>query len=120
MPIRAKRICRSLGCGNSTDNADGYCQACTDAGRNDTVEKRRRKETDPFYLSPEWRRYRDWWIMLHPLCVFCGRPGQMVDHIKPIRDGGAKLDPENTQTSCYRCHGRKTGSERREKGQRRH
>ncbi|MGV0964289.1 MAG: HNH endonuclease [Polynucleobacter sp.] len=114
MPVRAKRVCRSTGCGNATDSADGYCQTCTAAGRNDSGEQRRTKQTEPFYVSPEWRRYRKWWLMHHPLCVSCGRPGQMVDHITAIRDGGAKLSQGNTQTLCHRCHGKKTGGDRRE------
>lgn len=118
MPIRAKRVCRVSGCGAATDRPDGYCEACNAAGKNESAESRKHKQTDPFYLSPEWRRYRRWWLVLHPLCVFCGHPGQMVDHVRPIKDGGERLDPKNTQTSCFRCHNRKTGSERAGKGQR--
>jgi len=116
MPLRARRICKSNGCHAATDRADGYCQQCCDDGKNIAIDYRRRKQTEPFYVSPEWRKYRSWWLMLHPLCVFCGRPGQMVDHKKPIKDGGAKLDPNNTQTFCYKCHARKTGSERSARG----
>lgn len=114
MPVRAKRVCRGRGCGNVTDSKDGYCAQCTAAGRNDSAESRRNKQTDPFYLSPQWRKFSRWWRSLHPLCSVCGREGQMVDHKTPISRGGAKLDPDNVQTMCWRCHNRKTGRERSE------
>jgi 5-methylcytosine-specific restriction enzyme A len=42
-------------------------------------------------------------------CVQCGARGRLeVDHIKPIRDGGAPFDLENTQCLCVPCHSRKT------------
>lgn len=116
MPVRPKRVCRSQGCGNVTDKADGYCEQCTDAGRNDSAERRRAKTTDPFYLSPEWRKYTRWWLSQHPLCASCKRPGRIVDHIKPISEGGERLDPANTQTMCSRCHNQKTGRERADRG----
>jgi 5-methylcytosine-specific restriction endonuclease McrA len=48
-----------------------------------------------------------------------------VDHIIPIEAGGAKLDPDNLQTVCKRCHTHKTFNEdveliRRYKEQKRH
>ncbi len=38
--------------------------------------------------------------------------GELVDHIVPISMGGARLDPDNCQSLCSRCHNRKTGVER--------
>lgn len=112
MPVRAKRVCNAIGCGNVTGNTGGYCDNCSQTGRDETANQRRHKQTDPFYYSTEWRRFRSWWLRGHPLCVFCGQPGEMVDHIVPIKAGGARLDPDNAQTSCNRCHNKKTGSER--------
>jgi 5-methylcytosine-specific restriction enzyme A len=34
------------------------------------------------------------------------------DHIVELRDGGARLDPDNVQLNCASCHGRKTYAER--------
>jgi 5-methylcytosine-specific restriction endonuclease McrA len=31
----------------------------------------------------------------------------VVDHIIPLRDGGALLDPANHQSLCYACNNRK-------------
>lgn len=111
MPTKARRVCRAGGCGNVTAAPSGYCEQCAAAGRNDADERRRSKKADPFYLSPEWRRFRRWYLNRHPLCG-CGAAGQMVDHVVPISRGGAKLDERNAQTMCWRCHNRKTGGER--------
>jgi len=119
MPVRAKRVCRASGCGNVTDRSDGYCEACSQSEKNESATARRSKETDPFYYSTEWRRFQKWWLMRNPLCVVCRRPGQMVDHKVPIKAGGGKLSPDNTQTMCFRCHNKKTGSERAAKNSRR-
>jgi 5-methylcytosine-specific restriction endonuclease McrA len=29
---------------------------------------------------------------------------QVTDHIVALRDGGARLDPRNHQSLCYRCN----------------
>lgn len=51
-----------------------------------------------------------------PLCRLClavGRvtPAVCVDHIVPITQGGALLDPQNLQPLCADCHARKTAHE---------
>lgn len=35
----------------------------------------------------------------------------MVDHIQPIRFGGAALDMENLQSLCWSCHSAKSVKE---------
>lgn len=112
MPVRAGKVCRSTGCGQVTTRPDGYCQQCTETGRNDAVTQRREKKTDPFYLSRAWREFSKWFRVCNPLCCECQRPAQLVDHITPISHGGAKLDPANVQSMCTRCHNRKTGRDR--------
>lgn len=81
------------------------------------------KVADPFYLSPKWRRFRDWYISRHPLCEECESHGEtvagvIVDHIVELKDGGAPFDEGNCQTLCHACHNRKTGQERRKRGPR--
>ena len=46
-------------------------------------------------------------------CVKCGRAGRMdVDHIRPLRLGGAPFAPQNLQTLCRGgCHRDKTAAE---------
>jgi len=75
---------------------------------------------DPtFYQSRIWRKARAAHITSSPLCVVCGRAGQVVDHIKPINpvnaydtQGGTYGDPlaeSNMQTMCHKCHNAKSG-----------
>lgn len=46
----------------------------------------------------------------HPFCRFCEQEGREtviaedVDHIIPLEDGGARLDPANLQSLCKRHH----------------
>jgi len=53
----------------------------------------------------------------HPLCEPCdaeGRvtPMQVVDHIIPLRAGGARLDERNLHSMCNACHAKKTERDR--------
>jgi len=58
-----------------------------------------------------WRRFRRWYLKLHPVCAHCGRGASEVDHIVPLSEGGAHLDPGNSQALCKGCHSRKTRAE---------
>ena len=70
------------------------------------------KVADPFYQSPEWIALRtarmkdkDYWQ-----AKARGKPGErlVLDHVKERRDGGAGLDPENTQWLTHSEHLAKT------------
>jgi 5-methylcytosine-specific restriction endonuclease McrA len=45
------------------------------------------------------------------VCKTCDRAANEVDHVTPLRDGGAKYDLENLQALCKSCHSRKTAAE---------
>jgi 5-methylcytosine-specific restriction protein A len=50
------------------------------------------------------------------LCLHCEEegkvvPADVVDHIKPIKQGGAKLSHNNIQSLCHSCHNKKTYEE---------
>ena len=101
----AKKYCATFPCPNlAVDGA--YCQ--------EHKQARAPKETDPFYLSVRWRRFRAWYLGKHPLCEQCEREGRgavpavMVDHIVEIEDGGALTEEENAMSLCWKCHGIKT------------
>lgn len=70
-----------------------------------------RKERAKFYRSKQWRDLRKMFLQWHPICVECSKEATVVDHIKPIRLGGAKLDWNNLQPMCARCHNSKSGKE---------
>lgn len=74
-------------------------------------------EDAAFYHTTAWRKLRKWFIQQHPFCVECKRkgrttPAQVVDHITPISQGGAKLDQDNLQPMCHRCHNAKSAREK--------
>jgi 5-methylcytosine-specific restriction protein A len=51
-----------------------------------------------------------------PLCAACGARGRLVaakvvDHVQPIKSGGARFDRTNLQPLCIPCHNRKTARE---------
>lgn len=70
-----------------------------------------RKERAKFYRSKQWRELRKMFLQWHPICVECSREATVVDHITPIRLGGSKIDWNNLQPMCARCHNSKSGKE---------
>jgi 5-methylcytosine-specific restriction endonuclease McrA len=40
-------------------------------------------------------------------CMYCGKPGNTVDHIIPLNKGGAVADVENMVTACKPCNSSK-------------
>ena len=78
------------------------------------------------YQSTRWKRLRDAYIAENPLCQceqcsFLGlaTPGEIVDHIKELKDGGDPWDWNNLQTLSHGCHNRKTGEEVRKRRKKR-
>lgn len=69
-----------------------------------------------FYNSSRWRGkngLRNQRLATEPYCRLCGKPGEMVDHIDPINNGGDADDLDNTQTLCHICHNKKRQTERK-------
>lgn len=88
----------------------GECKALKDKTYDTT---KRDQDSKKFYNSKEWQRVRYKVLSVNPFCVVCERPAVVVDHIKEIKDGGAKLDISNLQPMCTRCHSIKTEEERK-------
>lgn len=100
----AKKYCAAFPCNQIAVNG-AYCDEHQPASAP--------KETDPFYLSPRWRRFRAWYLGKHPTCQQCEQeqrltPAVMVDHIIEIKDGGQQIAEENAQSLCWKCHGIKS------------
>ena len=77
----------------------------------------RDKAVARWYNTIAWKRLRNRHISKQPLCQSCKRKGQVkaggvVDHIRPIRLGGAMYDEGNLQTLCVPCHNSKSARER--------
>lgn len=83
-----------------------------------------KKETDPFYLSSEWREFCQFlketrWPLLivkrghcceDPECRAVHRLGQRIffDHLVELKDGGEPFDPGNVMGRCGSSHTKKT------------
>lgn len=77
------------------------------------VSASQRADTQRFYGSNVWKRIRRTYLMEHPLCVMCHAGGHtvaasVVDHIRPINQGGDPYDPSNVQSLCRHHHSQKT------------
>ncbi len=104
MTYKAKKYCAAFPCSNLAIYG-AYCAEHKPAAPM--------KETNPFYLSVQWRRFQAWYLGKHPLCEQCEREGRlvkadMVDHIIEIKDGGALTSEDNAMSLCWKCHGIKT------------
>ena len=69
-----------------------------------------------FYHTKEWRALRNSFIKRFPICAECYKndvvcPANVVDHIKPIAEGGAELDVKNLQSLCTMHHNQKSARE---------
>lgn len=82
-----------------------------DPPKRKAMHARRHKE--PRYNSTRWRKYRRAFLAESPVCVECGRLAEVVDHITPVRLGGAFWQPLNHQSLCHPCHNSKSGKEAR-------
>lgn len=60
-----------------------------------------------------WQKLRKWKLATDPFCASCGGSANQVDHIQPIADGGARLDPANLQSLCISCHSKKTAIDKK-------
>ena len=82
----------------------------TSKGRNN------QKDMVLFYKSRQWRSTRVYILQRNPLCKICKDKGKVVgativDHIKPIRQGGHRFSESNLQPLCKPCHDHKSGGE---------
>lgn len=114
MPPRSKKPCGHRGCKELSTEA--YCNE----HRQERHQLYKRERTDhdeqSFYKSAVWRKTRAYKLRMNPLCEECMRQGRLrtavlVDHITPIKKGGARLDVYNLQSLCQSCHNRKTAGE---------
>jgi 5-methylcytosine-specific restriction enzyme A len=57
----------------------------------------------------KWRKVRAKYLSRHPLCQRCEEQGRVVladvvHHIKPLDEGGPRLDQLNLMSLCRDCH----------------
>ena len=74
---------------------------------------RENKEYVSFYKTTAWRHTREQVLLRdYSTCVRCGLEGNIVDHIVPSEDDWEdRLNIDNLETLCQRCHNLKTKRE---------
>tara|TARA_R110000868_G_scaffold139805_2_gene354927 strand:+ start:10814 stop:11119 length:306 start_codon:yes stop_codon:yes gene_type:complete len=81
------------------------------------VAFQRENKNYSFYNSRLWRETSKLNLEINPLCVRCLErgeytPADVTDHIKPINQGGDKMDDNNHQSLCHKCHNTKSATEK--------
>lgn len=100
-----KRRCNKPGC--LTLVRHGYCP--THQKVKHKQDRRARGSAAERGYDSRWRKVRAIKMATTPLCERCEkqgrtRAGDMVHHIQPLNEGGARLDMDNLQTLCNPCH----------------
>lgn len=117
MPQRARTSCKTKHCINLTTPGFSYCVQCSKDYRAERDAERmkcpRERQLREFYASSLWTKLSLAFRAENPLCFMCSQLGTEVDHIIPIRYGGAPLDWANLQTLCRRCHKLKTHQDKK-------
>ena len=105
MPRKPKRPCSYPGCPHLTDGR--FCEehAKAEAKRYETYD--RDPEVRKRY-GRAWKRIRDSYVAVHPLCERCEKEGRLtpteeVHHILPLSEGGTHAR-DNIIALCQSCH----------------
>lgn len=110
MPRKPKQSCAYPNCPELT--YDRYCDKHKKQINKEYNRYTRDDNSKTFYNSTAWRKLSSLQLKKEPICAAClqaGRitPATISDHIKPIREGGARLDINNLQSLCRACHNKK-------------
>jgi len=105
MPHKPLKPCRYPGCPNLSDQP--YCEVHRGKVAYDYNKYVRDKDHNKHY-GREWRRIRDRYASLHPVCENCLKEGKItpmeeVHHILPINRGGDH-SWNNLMSLCHSCH----------------
>jgi len=99
MAERAPRPCSKPGCA-AYQVVGGYCDEHRHHQRR-LYDERRGSWRERGY-DYRWDKVRNRYIRREPMCEYCGdAPATEVDHVVPIKEGGAMYDPENLKSSCH-------------------
>lgn len=104
MPTKPKKPCKYLGCPNLTDGT--YCER--HKAQMEREYNTNGRTTSHAKYGREWKRIRDKYVRLHPLCERCLKEGRYtpvdeVHHILPVNRGGTNVE-SNLMSLCKSCH----------------
>ncbi len=111
IPNKPKKLCTYPGCNTLVDGSESRC-AVHKTEHN--KYKKNKNEWATWYSTTRWRKARQQYLALHPLCVECLKDNRLitaevVDHIVDHK-GNHELfwDMNNWQALCIRHHNSKT------------
>lgn len=99
----------------------GRCPAHEQPRRREYESRPERRAEQALYRSAEWRQLRRQVLDLNPFCAAHLAVGEQVaatevDHVRPVLEGGAPLDPANLVALCKPHHSQKTMREQWRRG----
>lgn len=109
MPRAPRPGCSYPGCSKRAAEGSSYCEEHRMAVNKDYEEHGRHYKAHKRY-GRNWKRIRDRYIRMHPLCEECMKnnkatPATQVHHIKTIAAGGTN-EFSNLESVCDACHNR--------------
>ena len=109
MPTAARHACAHPRCPRLVERGRARCP------EHERAYGGQRRETRPelrlYHDGGWWRAFRKTFLAEHPLCVDCGKPATVVDHVTPHRGDPAKFRAGPFAARCAGCHSRKTALE---------
>ncbi len=104
MPKKPMKPCAYPGCPNLCEGQ--YCEL--HAGQARSYDKGSRRPDKNRKYGRAWKRIRDRYARLHPLCERCLKEGRItpmeeVHHILPVNRGGGN-EETNLMSLCRSCH----------------
>ena len=116
MPYKLKKSCNYPLCNKLVDTGTPYCDKHRKKVNIEYKNSRTDEEEQAFYRSYHWQKLRKYKLSRDPLCEICLRgeivkEAAMVDHIRPIKNGGDLMALGNLQSLCVSCHNRKKAKE---------
>lgn len=104
--------CRQPGCPERQSPGKRYCEQ-HERERWRELDRDRGSSTERGY-GHDWRKFRDWFLTVNPLCMDCrdaGRlkPASEVHHIVKVQDDPTlRLVAANCRSLCTPCHAART------------
>ncbi len=103
MSYRSKKSCTYPLCNKLIETGSTYCNKHKKKVNIEYKDSRTDIEEHAFYKSYRWQKLRKYKLNINPVCEDCLKESivkevRMVDHIKPIKDGGELMAMGNLQS----------------------